>query len=230
MELCSRNWERRCGHHGPVCDHKRCELTDCPLRAREAVHAQLVGLQENPKHALGVCKAPLSYLSSAVVMEEGLAMLEGGLKYGAFNYRVAPITASVYFDAMMRHLMAWWEGQDFDPDSQVGLHHITKLRSSAGVLRDAMLCGKFIDDRPPRTLPDGWMEILNLQAKALIEAREKTGKAPVPRFTEAGTDRKNPDARREPSTGRDTHQHNPPEGPSFRAVVQTGRLDGRDRT
>lgn len=142
------------------------------------------GLAENPKRAAGLCKAPASYLSAAVQLEEGLALLEGGLKYGGYNYRVAPVRASDYYDAMKRHLAAWWEGQDLDPDSLVGLHHLTKLRASAHVLRDAMLCDMFIDDRPPARLPPDWMEEMNAKARALIEAREKSGLFPVPRFTE----------------------------------------------
>lgn len=50
----------------------------------------------------------------------------------------------------MRHLMAWWEGQDFDPDS--GMNHIVKAITSLVVLRDAMLQGKVEDDRAPRSL------------------------------------------------------------------------------
>lgn len=47
----------------------------------------------------------------------------------------------------MRHLAAWWEGQDIDPDS--GLHHVAKAMASLHVLRDAMMQDKCFDDRPP---------------------------------------------------------------------------------
>ena len=79
----------------------------------------------NPKDAVGIKKVPLSTVSSKVIMEMGLGMLEGARKYGRHNYRVAGVRASVYYDACMRHLMAWWEGEDIDPDS--GLHHIIKV-------------------------------------------------------------------------------------------------------
>jgi hypothetical protein len=74
-------------------------------------------------------------------------MMEGGLKYGRYNYRAVGIRASVYYDATMRHLMSYWEGEDIDPDSQMS--HITKAITSLIVMRDAMLAGKFEDDRPP---------------------------------------------------------------------------------
>ncbi|MGE3333609.1 MAG: dATP/dGTP diphosphohydrolase domain-containing protein [Rhodospirillaceae bacterium] len=103
----------------------------------------------NPKDAIGLTKSPLSTVSAAVVMEMGLGMLEGALKYGRHNYRVAGVRSSVYYDAAMRHLMAWWEGEDIDPES--GLHHVTKALSCLSVIRDAQLQGKEFDDRPPKT-------------------------------------------------------------------------------
>jgi len=81
-------------------------------------------------------------------MEVGVAMFEGALKYGRHNYRGVGVRASVYFDATNRHLEDWWEGQDLDPGS--GLSHITKAIASLYVMRDAMIMGKFEDDRPPR--------------------------------------------------------------------------------
>jgi hypothetical protein len=78
-------------------------------------------------------------------------MLEGAAKYGRHNYRGVGVRASVYFDATMRHLIAWWEGEDVDPDSQ--LSHVTKALVSLAVLRDAMMQSKCEDDRPPRSAP-----------------------------------------------------------------------------
>jgi hypothetical protein len=66
----------------------------------------------------------------------------------------------------MRHLMAWFEGQDNDPDSSIS--HITKAVASLVVLRDAVMCGTWVDDRPPKTA-DGWIEDLNAKVAALLE-------------------------------------------------------------
>ncbi len=119
----------------------------------------------NPKISVGVAKVPLSTVPAQVMAEVGLAMLEGALKYGRHNYRVAGVRASVYIDAAMRHILAWWEGQDVDPDS--GLSHITKAIASLSVLRDAQINGVCSDDRPPSP-PLGWIDDMNAKAKALI--------------------------------------------------------------
>ncbi len=118
----------------------------------------------NPKDAIGISKAPMSTVSAAVLMEVGVAMLEGASKYGRHNYRAAGVRASVYYDALMRHAMAWWEGEDLDPDS--GMSHITKAIATLVVLRDAMIQDKFTDDRPPRSAP--FLPGLNDKAAALL--------------------------------------------------------------
>jgi hypothetical protein len=132
----------------------------------------------NPKDQCGVLKAPLSYVSMPVFFEVGLGMLEGGLKYGRHNYRAIGVRASVYFDATMRHLAAWWEGEDFDPDSYANLSHITKAIASLTVLRDAMIQDKWTDDRPPRSKVN-WAS-LNAGVKKLLAQYPK----PVPPYTE----------------------------------------------
>lgn len=128
----------------------------------------------NPKDAVGVKKVPMSTVSAPVLMEMGLAMLEGDRKYGRHNYRVIGVRASVYYDAAMRHLMAWWEGEDIDPDS--GISHITKALSCLAVLRDSMINEKFTDDRPPK-IKDGWIKELNKKTAEIIE-RYPNGKDP----------------------------------------------------
>lgn len=121
----------------------------------------------NPKDAIGVAKVPHSTIPSEVIAEVGVAMLEGALKYGRHNYRVAGVRASVYYDAEQRHMKSWWEGEDDDPDSQ--LSHITKAIASLVVLRDSMLTGNWVDDRPPRTSKPGWVSRLNEKVAALLQ-------------------------------------------------------------
>ncbi|WP_417659979.1 dATP/dGTP diphosphohydrolase domain-containing protein [Pseudidiomarina sp.] len=119
----------------------------------------------NPKDMMGVMKAPMSTVSAPVMAEVGVAMLEGALKYGRHNYRAVGVRASVYYDATMRHLMDWWEGQDIDPDS--GMSHITKAITSLVVLRDSMIQENWVDDRPPHS-PEFYSE-LNQKVAALRE-------------------------------------------------------------
>ena len=120
----------------------------------------------NPKDAIGIAKVPLSVVSAPVLMEIGLGMMEGARKYRRHNYRIVGVRASVYYDAAMRHLMAWWEGESIDPDS--GLNHITKALACLSVLRDSMILGNWEDDRPPKH-KDGWITEYNKKAKEIIE-------------------------------------------------------------
>lgn len=121
--------------------------------------------ETNPKDLVGIKKAPLSTVSSPVLLEVGVAMLEGARKYGRHNYRKSGVAASVYYDATIRHLMSWWEGEDTDPDS--GLSHITKAIASLTVLRDSMIRENWIDDRPPST--EDFMKGLNLKVEEIIK-------------------------------------------------------------
>lgn len=138
----------------------------------------------NPKDAIGVTKSPLSVLSGQVLYELGNAMLEGALKYGRHNYREAGVRGSVYFDACQRHLWAYWEGEDIDPDS--GVSHLVKAMACLIVWRDAQLYGLETDDRPP-ALDDRWLsQRANKVAKELVE-RYPEPKEPV---TEVGLQKK----------------------------------------
>lgn len=128
--------------------------------------ASSVSKDTNPKDFVGIKKAPLSTVSGPVLMELGLAMLEGARKYGRFNYREKGVLASVYYDALQRHMIDWYEGEDLDPDS--GLSHVTKAIATLCVLRDAMIQGKFKDDRPPKS-PPGWLAEFNKKAGSIVD-------------------------------------------------------------
>lgn len=120
----------------------------------------------NPKDAVGIKRVPFSTVPANVTAEVGLAMLEGALKYGRHNYRVIGVRASVYYDAALRHLTRWWEGEDIDPDS--GLPHLVKALASLYVVRDSQHMGNLVDDRPPSS-PE-WCSRLNDMASDLVSA------------------------------------------------------------
>ncbi len=120
----------------------------------------------NPKDAIGLRKIPFSVLSVPVLCECALGLLEGAIKYRRHNFRVIGVRASVYYDATIRHLGAWWEGEDIDADS--GLNHITKAITSLMVLRDAMIRDKMVDDRPPGT--SGFIKLLNDRAAGILDS------------------------------------------------------------
>lgn len=130
--------------------------------------------ETNPKDAVGVRKVPFHVVPHRVIANVGLALLEGARKYGSYNWRAAGVRASVYFDAANRHLADWWEGVDIDPDS--GLSHVDKAIASLTVLRDSMMQGNWVDDRPIRA-EQGWVEAANAKASEIIE-RYPDPKAP----------------------------------------------------
>jgi hypothetical protein len=102
----------------------------------------------NPKDAIGSGKLPLELVPDTIPAYLALSFLEGALKYGRFNWRVAGVRASIYAAAARRHLNKWWNGEDCDPKTKV--HHLASVMACCGIVLDAELCGKLTDDRPPR--------------------------------------------------------------------------------
>ena len=119
----------------------------------------------NPKDIAGSQKPPICTMPATVLTEVGVAMMEGSRKYGHFNWRAIGVRASVYYDAVWRHLAAWFEGEDIDPDS--GCSHIVKAIAGLMILRDAQIQGMCEDDRPPSSV-EGWMAEARAQAKEVI--------------------------------------------------------------
>ena len=138
--------------------------------------------KQNPKDEIGT-KKPRFYsgLPANVTKEVSIGMLEGAIKYGRHNYRIAGVRASVYIDATIGHLLDYWEGQDIDPDSN--LHHITKAIASLYVLRDAQMRDMCEDDRPPRSDVEG--DKIRLQA--IVNELFKKYPNPEPAYKEGDT-------------------------------------------
>lgn len=139
--------------------------------------------ETNPKDAVGCTKAPMHAVPPQVLLELGLGMYYGGFKYGDFNYRAAGVRASIYYDATLRHLFAWWEGEDLDPDS--GLSHITMAMTSLAVLRDAMMNRMGADDRPPRINKGDVVAGASMRLMKLNHTLQNQGHEPVAPYTEA---------------------------------------------
>ena len=140
----------------------------------------------NPKEACGAMKPTMANISCAVMAEVGIGMHEGARKYGSHNYRVTKVFAKTYYAAMLRHIMAWYEGEDIDPDS--GVPHISKLISSAIVLRDAQIFDMMVDDRPPKT-PEWHRKFLQELMDGVLQRHPEC----VDAFTELGRRAKSPE-------------------------------------
>lgn len=102
----------------------------------------------NPKEAFGDAKMPLDLLPDTAVVQFNLAFLEGALKYGQYNWRIAGVSARTYVRAARRHLSKWWNGQDVDPVTHVS--ELASVGACIAILIDAAACGKLTDNRPPR--------------------------------------------------------------------------------
>ena len=103
--------------------------------------------QVNPKliRALKDGKAPLEHLVTTVWPGDATVHKHGADKYGRHNWRKDRILASTYKAAMLRHIQAWAEGEDIDPDS--GVSHLYHVRACAAIVLDSELHNTLIDDR-----------------------------------------------------------------------------------
>jgi hypothetical protein len=102
----------------------------------------------NPKDAAASTRIDLSLFPASARAYGALAMVEGDLKYGGFNYREMGVLASVYYAAGSRHLDKWFNGEDADPKTLVP--HLASALACVAVLIDAVEQGNINDDRPPR--------------------------------------------------------------------------------
>jgi hypothetical protein len=105
-------------------------------------------VNQNPKHiqALKEGKTPLEHLVGGKVdAAEARVLAHGAGKYGVRNWRKDPILLKTYVGAIRRHLNAWADGEDLDPDS--GESHLAHIRACCAVALDAMNQGTAQDDR-----------------------------------------------------------------------------------
>jgi hypothetical protein len=121
----------------------------------------------NPKRAMAVKKVSMHVVPVKPLLEVALALTEGGHKYGTHNYRDIGVRSSTYYAASLRHLFAYWEGEDIDPES--GVHHVIKAIASMFVLRDSQHMGNCTDDRPIRYPKGIQMSEFNKIAEILLK-------------------------------------------------------------
>ena len=101
---------------------------------------------DNPKTQYGDRKPPLHLIPPVALVAEAGVFKLGARKYGAYNWREKTVSSSVYQGAALRHLCAWWDGEETDPES--GESHLAHARACLGILIDAAANGKLNDDRP----------------------------------------------------------------------------------
>lgn len=89
-------------------------------------------------------KAPISLISRRAIEEEAKVMAFGLKKYGAHNWRKG-MEWSRCIDAGLRHLLAFADGEDLDPET--GLSHLAHARCCLAFLLDYEKSHPKMDDR-----------------------------------------------------------------------------------
>ncbi len=87
----------------------------------EAKHAALA----NEGQKLDQGKAPISLINRDALEQEAMVMAFGAKKYAAHNWRKG-IAASRLLDAALRHILAYADGENNDPET--GLSHLAHAR------------------------------------------------------------------------------------------------------
>ena len=155
------------------------------VRVHEKAQEDAQSKPSNPKDAIGSTKLPLHLFPLTAIVWGCLAFLEGLLKYGRTNFRVVGVRASIYYDAARRHLDAWFEGEDTDPDSQ--LPHLAKALACIAVLIDAHCARKLNDDRMVR---GGYHDATSEAAPHVARLKAQYADRTPKHYTIADNDRK----------------------------------------
>jgi hypothetical protein len=100
---------------------------------------------DNPKTAEGVKKPSFACVPPVALLHLAHAMMSGANKYGRMNWRDHIVTSSIYYDAMMRHLLSWADGETYDRESSA--HHLAHVMACCAILLDAESLSRLNDDR-----------------------------------------------------------------------------------
>jgi hypothetical protein len=96
-------------------------------------------------------KPRFDLLPSAALTEVVCALTFGAEKYAPYNY--LGLAWSRIFAALMRHMWAWWRGEETDPET--GLSHLAHAGACILMLRHCQIRGSGSDDREPQENADG---------------------------------------------------------------------------
>lgn len=91
-------------------------------------------------------KPKLGLFPPKAFIEIGKAMTFGSRKYNSYNYKFGNgLDWDQYYNALLRHLMAWLDGEEFDKES--GLRHTSHAGACLAMLIDAVESGIGRDTR-----------------------------------------------------------------------------------
>ena len=89
-------------------------------------------------------KIDLSLIPYVAQIEEAKALMVGAKKYNRYNYTKGH-EASQLTAAALRHLLAWFSGEEHDPID--GQHHLGSVKACCSMLLHQMELGTMIDNR-----------------------------------------------------------------------------------
>lgn len=130
----------------------------------------------NPKDIIGSDKLPLHLWPETATALGSLGLLDGLLKYGRSNFRAIGVKTTIYIDACRRHLNAYFEGEDVDPDS--GLSHLSHALACLAIIVDADAAGVLTDDRQ---YPGGYRQLVTKLTPEVARLKEKYASRPAPK-------------------------------------------------
>ena len=82
-------------------------------------------------------KPKLGLVPPKAIIAIGKAMTFGSKKYDPYNYKLGKgLDWDQYYNALLRHLMAWLDGEDNDVES--GLNHLSHMGACAVMLIDSV--------------------------------------------------------------------------------------------
>lgn len=125
------------------------KTTECrdPEEVKEHLTLGQLKLEDNNVKTAAAAKKPrMAAVPPIAIMALGAAMQTGADKYGLFNWRDTSVTATVFYNAMVRHLEQWYSGEQCASDT--GVHHLAHLMAGAAIILDAEMNEVFKDDRP----------------------------------------------------------------------------------
>ena len=97
-----------------------------PVEKIAGEHDDLCGGGYSPVMAIGIKhdaqKLRMSLLPKSTLREVVDVLEFGAGKYANDNWQKVPQPRTRYYDACMRHIQAWWEGQKLDSES--GRYHL----------------------------------------------------------------------------------------------------------
>lgn len=98
--------------------------------------------EEGKKYDAG--KAPIGLIPSKALTAIAEVLAFGAARYGAHNWR-AGLAWSRLYDAALRHILAWKEGEDLDPESS--LSHLAHASCCLMFLLELIKTRPDLDDR-----------------------------------------------------------------------------------